>query len=124
MTCIAWLGLPAFDADRGRNDAALRKFFAEFQQRAGYPPENVAAITYSAVTLMADAIKRANSADPAKVRDALTATKNYPLLTGELLGFNSLHEVIMPISVNVVADGKMKYFGKLGDLEAFAPPEK
>jgi branched-chain amino acid transport system substrate-binding protein len=68
--------------------------------------------------------KRANSADPAKVRDALTATKNYPLLTGELLGFNSLHEVIMPISVNVVADGKMKYFGKLGDLEAFAPPEK
>jgi branched-chain amino acid transport system substrate-binding protein len=110
--------------DRGRNDAALQKFFAEFQKRAGYPPENVAAISYSAVELMADAIKRANSADPSKVRDALAATKNYPLLTGELIGFNSLHEVIMPISVNVVKDGKMKFFAKLGDLSAFAPPEK
>lgn len=50
--------------DRGRDDAALQKFFAEFQKRAGYPPENVAAISYSAVELMADAIKRANSADP------------------------------------------------------------
>jgi branched-chain amino acid transport system substrate-binding protein len=110
--------------DRARNDAALQKFFAEFQKRAGYPPENVAAITYSAVKLMADAIKRANSAEPAKVRDALAATKNYPLLTGTLIGFNKLHEVIMSISVNVVHDGKMKFFTKLEDLDAFSPPEK
>ncbi|HTV31381.1 MAG TPA: ABC transporter substrate-binding protein [Xanthobacteraceae bacterium] len=110
--------------DRGRNDAALQKFFAEFAKRAGYPPENVAAITYSAVMLMADAIKRANSADPPKVRDALAATKNYPLLTGDLIGFNKLHEVIEAISVNVVKGGKMKSFTKLNDLEAFAPPEK
>jgi len=110
--------------DRGRNDTALQKFFAEFQKRAGYPPENVAAITYSAVVLMADAIKRANSADPAKVGDALAATKNFPLLTGDLIRFNKLHEVVMPISVNVVKDGKMSSFTKLGDLEAFAPPEK
>ena len=102
----------------------MQRFFAEFTKRAGYPPENVAAITYSAVMLMADAIKRAGSADPPKVRDALAATKNFPLLTGELIGFNKLHEVIEPISVNVIKDGKMKFFAKLGDLEAFAPPEK
>ena len=110
--------------DRARNDAALQRFFAEFTKRAGYPPENVAAISYSAVMLMADAIKRAGSAEPAKVRDALAATKNYPLLTGELIGFNNLHEVIQTISVNTIKDGKMKSFAKLGDLEAFAPPEK
>ena len=33
--------------NRGRTDMALQRFFAEFQKRAGYPPENVAAITYS-----------------------------------------------------------------------------
>jgi branched-chain amino acid transport system substrate-binding protein len=110
--------------DRGRDDAGLQRFFAEFTKRAGYPPENVAAISYSAVMLMADAIKRAGSAEPAKVRDALAATKNYALLTGELIGFNNLHEVIQTISVNTIKDGKMKSFAKLGDLEAFAPPEK
>jgi branched-chain amino acid transport system substrate-binding protein len=73
---------------------------------------------------MVDAVKRANSADPSKVRDALAATKNYPLLTGDLIGFNNLHEVITPISVNVIKDGKITFFANIGALDAFAPPEK
>jgi branched-chain amino acid transport system substrate-binding protein len=110
--------------DRDRNDQALQKFFAEFKTRAGYPPEGVAAATYSAVMLMADAIKRADSADPAKVRDALAATKNFPMLEDNLTGFNSLHEIIQPISVNRIEDGKFKSAGVIDDLDAFAPQEK
>lgn len=110
--------------DRERKDAELQKFFAEFKKRAGYAPEGVATITYSAFKLMADGIKRANSADPAKVRDALAATKDFPLLEGNMNGFNSLHEMIMPISVNEIKDGKFKPAGEITDLNAFAPPEK
>jgi branched-chain amino acid transport system substrate-binding protein len=110
--------------DRDRKDEALQKFFAEFKKRAGYAPEGVASITYSAVRLMADGIKRANSADPDKVRDALAATKNFPLLEGNMNGFNGLHEMIMPISVNEIKDGKFKPAGEITDLDAFAPPEK
>jgi branched-chain amino acid transport system substrate-binding protein len=110
--------------DRDRKDEALQKFFAEFKSRAGYAPEGVAAITYSAVRLMADGIQRANSADPEKVRDALAATRNFPLLEGNMNGFNSLHEMIMPISVNVIKDEKFKSAGQITDLDAFAPPEK
>jgi branched-chain amino acid transport system substrate-binding protein len=110
--------------DRDRNDQALQKFFGEFKTRAGYPPEGVAAATYSAVMLMADAIKRADSADPAKVRDALAATKNFPMLEDNLNGFNSLHEIIQPISINRIEDGKFKSVGVIDDLDAFAPPEK
>jgi branched-chain amino acid transport system substrate-binding protein len=110
--------------DRDSKDPALQKFFAEFKTRAGYAPEGVAAITYSAVRLMADGIKRANSADPEKVRDALAATKDFPLLEGDMNGFNSLHEMIMPISVNEIKDGKFKSAGQITDLNAFAPPEK
>ena len=73
---------------------------------------------------MADGIKRAGSADPAKVKDALAKTKDFPMLEGNLIGFNSLHEIIMPISVNVIKDGKFKFFAKIEDLNAFAPPEK
>ena len=50
--------------------------------------------------LMADAIKRAGSADPAKVRDALAATKNFPHLAGELVSFNQLREINMPMNVS------------------------
>lgn len=110
--------------DRDRKDATLQKFFEGFKTRAGYAPEGVAAITYSAVKLMADGIKRANSTEPDKVRDALAATKDFPLLEGNMNGFNSLHEMIMPISVNVIKDGKFKSADQINDLDAFAPPEK
>jgi branched-chain amino acid transport system substrate-binding protein len=110
--------------DRERKDETLQKFFAGFKQRAGYAPEGVAAITYSAFKLMADGIKRANSTDPEKVRDALAATKDFPLLEGNMNGFNSLHEMIMPIQVNQIKDGKFKPAGEIDDLNAFAPPEK
>ncbi|MBR0795278.1 ABC transporter substrate-binding protein [Bradyrhizobium jicamae] len=110
--------------DRDRKDEALQKFFTEFKQRAGYAPEGVAAITYSAVRLMADGIKRANSAEPDKVRDALAATKDFPLLEGNMNGFNSLHEMIMPIQVNEIKGGKFTPAGSITDLNAFAPPEK
>ena len=110
--------------DRYRKDEALQKFFAEFKKRAGYAPEGVAAITYSAVRLMADGIKRANSAEPDKVRDALAATRDFPLLEGNMNGFNSLHEIIMPIQVNEIKDGKFTPAGSITDMNAFAPPEK
>lgn len=110
--------------DRERNDPTLKKFFDGFKAKAGYSPEGVAAITYSSVRLMADGIRRAGSTDPAKVRDALAATKNFPILEGTLIGFNSLHEIIMPISVNVIKDGKFKSAGMIMDLDVFAPPER
>ena len=110
--------------DRYRNDPPLRKFFSEFEKRAGYPPEQVAAGTYSSFILMADAIKRAKSTDPAKVRDALAATKNFPLLVGNLVGFNKLHEVIKPVSINVVKNNQFVHFATIDDLKLLAPPDK
>jgi branched-chain amino acid transport system substrate-binding protein len=100
----------------------LQKFFDGFKQRAGYAPEGVAAITYSAVQLMADGIKRANSAEPDKVRDALAATKDFPLLEGDMIGFDSRREMIMPIHVNRIKDGKFEPAGEITDLSAFASP--
>jgi branched-chain amino acid transport system substrate-binding protein len=74
--------------------------------------------------LMADAIKRAGSTDPVKVRDAIAATKNYPILEGNLLGFSKNREIIMPVSVNVIKDGKFTFAGSVDDLDAIDPPEK
>lgn len=109
---------------RERKDAALQHFFTEFTKQAGYAPEQVAAMTYSAFQLMADAIKRAHSADPAKVRDALAATKNFPLLVGDLKSFTSNREVIMPFPVNVAKGGKFVPAGEVTDLDVMAAPEK
>jgi branched-chain amino acid transport system substrate-binding protein len=108
--------------NRDRDSAELKEYLAEFQRRAGYAGENVGASVYSAIRLMADAITRADVLDPVKVRDALAATRNFPHLAGELVSFNALREINMPMNVNEVKDGKFRHYAWIDDLKLLAPP--
>ncbi|MEZ2131421.1 MULTISPECIES: ABC transporter substrate-binding protein [unclassified Sinorhizobium] len=64
---------------------AIEKFYADYKAAYGTEPENAfAALGYDTVGLIADAIKRAGSDDPAKIRDALAATKDYAGITGSI----------------------------------------
>jgi branched-chain amino acid transport system substrate-binding protein len=108
--------------NRDRDSSELKEYLAEFQKRAGYAGENVGATVYSAVRLMADATTRAGTLDPAKVRDALAATHNFPHLAGELVSFNSLREINMLMNVNVVKDGSFRHYAWIDDLKLLAPP--
>ena len=108
--------------NRDPSNPEQKEFLADFQKKAGYPGENVGATVYSAFMLMADAIARAGSADPAKVRDALAATKNYPLLPGTLNSFNPLREINMPMNINIVKDGQFHHYAWIDDLKLLAPP--
>lgn len=111
----------SLDPDNG--DAAVKHFVSEFQKRAGYLPVSSAAQTYSSFTLLADAIKRAGSADPAKVRDALAATKDFQTLEGTLIGFSKKREINMPLAINVVKDGKFTFYAWIKDLNLLSAPE-
>jgi branched-chain amino acid transport system substrate-binding protein len=107
--------------DRERRNADYEKFVVAFKQRAGYAPEGVAAAVYSSVALMADAIRRAGSAEPDKVRDTLAQTKNYEMLERTLNGFTPEHEAIMSMPVNQIKEGKFKPVGEINDLVPMSP---
>jgi len=63
----------------------IKKFYTDYKAAYGTDPENAfAALGYDTVGLIANAIKRAGSEDPAKIRDALAATKDYPGITGSI----------------------------------------
>jgi len=110
--------------DRDQEDPEVQKIMKEFLERAKYPIINVAATTYSSIMLMADAIKRAGTTDPEKVRNAIAATKDFRLLTGLLSNFNKLGELNKPMNVNIIRDGKFRSFTYVNDLELLKPPEK
>ena len=64
---------------------AMRRFTAMYREAYGRTPENAfAGLGYDAVNLVAKAIRRAKSADPAKVRDALQKTRAFAGVTGAL----------------------------------------
>jgi branched-chain amino acid transport system substrate-binding protein len=61
------------------------KFYNAYKAAYNTPPENAfAALGYDSVGLVADAISRAGSTDPAKIRDALAATQGYKGITGSI----------------------------------------
>jgi branched-chain amino acid transport system substrate-binding protein len=107
--------------DREHRDATYEKFVVAFKNRTGYAPEGVAAAVYSSVALLADAIKRAGSAEADKVRDTLAQTKNYVMLEKTLGGFTPEHEAIMPMPVNQIKDGKFKPLEEIKDLVPTPP---
>jgi branched-chain amino acid transport system substrate-binding protein len=64
--------------------AQAQKFVADFKAKYGQEPTGLGALGYDGVMVIADAIKRAGSADPAAIRDALATTKNYEAVTGKI----------------------------------------
>jgi branched-chain amino acid transport system substrate-binding protein len=63
----------------------VKEFVEAYKKRfKGKTPDAMAALGYDSMLVLADAIKRANSTEPAKLRDALAATKDFPAVTGTL----------------------------------------
>ncbi len=61
-----------------------KKFVADFTQKYGQPPTGLGALGYDAALVVMDAMKRAGSAEPTKLRDALAATKDLDAVTGKI----------------------------------------
>jgi branched-chain amino acid transport system substrate-binding protein len=66
------------------SDPIVAGFNDRFKKRWGSSTDALSALGYDSVMLLADAIKRADTTDAAKLRDALAATKNFKGVTGTI----------------------------------------
>ena len=81
--------------------------------RAAYPdkePNVNAALGYDSYILIIDAIQRAGSAEPEKIRDALEQTKDVPTVTG-MTTMNATHDAEKELGIVVIKDGKKQFAG-------------
>src|SRR5262249_17837627 len=63
---------------------AIQKFVSEYKSRYGAFPDALAGLGYDAAGVLIDAIKRANSTEPSKIRDAIAETKDFPGISGKI----------------------------------------
>lgn len=83
------------------------KFIEEYTTEYGHAPENsFAPLGYDTVNLLADAITRAGSTDPAAIRDALAATRDFKGVTGTISYTRASMVPPKPISIVEVDGGK------------------
>ncbi|HEY0124011.1 MAG TPA: ABC transporter substrate-binding protein [Rhizobium sp.] len=58
-------------------NAEAKVYFDTFSKKVGRPPDYTSAWTYDSIRLIAEAIKKAGSTEPAKMREALLALKGF-----------------------------------------------
>ena len=83
--------------------------------KAAYPEKETnvnGALGYNTYFLIIDAIKRAGSAEPKAITEALAATQKLPTALG-LLSINQSHDAEMPVGIIEYKDGKRVYVGEV-----------
>jgi branched-chain amino acid transport system substrate-binding protein len=94
---------------------AVQEFVKKFQKRwNGETPDAMAALGYDSAMVLADAMKRAGTTEPARVRDAIAATKEYPGITGRTT-IDAQRNATKSAVVITVQDGHFKF------VETIAP---
>ncbi len=108
--------------DRDSKEPEAREFIKAFEKQAGFPADMVSASAHTAVKVAAAAIAKAGSTDPEKIRQAIAATALKA--SCGLIKFNALGEVLKPVQVQKVENGRWHYYAVIDDPVLLAPPEK
>lgn len=91
---------------------AVQKFVSDYKAKYGAVPDALAALGYDAARILAEAIRRANSTDGAKVRDALAQTKDFSGVTGKIT-IDKDRNAIKPVVMLKIMDGKFVFQEKI-----------
>lgn len=90
----------------GKDDPKVKNFIAAYKAKYNKEPDQFAAQAYDALQIMAIAIEKSGSTtDRNKLRDQLTAVKDYDGVTGKF-AFDAKRNPAMDVNVLVVKDGK------------------
>lgn len=89
----------------GDTSPTSQAFVQAYKQEYGQEPDAMAVLSYDGTNILIDAIKRANSVDAGKIREALGATKDYVAITGSTT-FNDTHDAVKNAVIIEMKDGK------------------
>ncbi|MBC8015199.1 MAG: ABC transporter substrate-binding protein [Sporomusaceae bacterium] len=87
---------------------ASQAFVEAYKKEYGQAPDAMAVLSYDGTNVLIDAIKRANSVEPEKIREALAATKEYAAITGATT-LNATHDAVKNAVIIEMKDGKQMF---------------
>jgi branched-chain amino acid transport system substrate-binding protein len=94
----------------GNADDTVQKFSNAYKTKYSNEPENAfAALSYDTMYLIADAIKRAGSDDPQKIRDALATTSELKGVTGTITYKDKIRVPLKSVTIMKVNEGKFEF---------------
>jgi branched-chain amino acid transport system substrate-binding protein len=87
---------------------AVQQFVAAYRKKYGANPDSIAALSYDAARLLADAIRRAGSTEGKRMRDALAETRDFSGVSGTIK-MDADRNPIKPAVVLKVEGGRFRF---------------
>ena len=112
----------ATNLDRDDPRPVVQNFLKNYRKAYGEDADMVGASSYDAFMILVNAVKEAGT-DPQAIQRALLATKDYNGLTGKISRFVQ-GEVVKPVQIQVVKDGKFRRLAVIDNPEVITPPTK
>ena len=112
----------ATNLDRDDPRPVVQNFLKNYRAAYGHDADMVGASSYDAFMILVYAIKKAGT-DPKAIQKALLETKDYNGLTGKISRFVQ-GEVVKPVQIQVVKDGKFRRKAIIDNPEIITPPKK
>ncbi len=86
----------------------IQNFVREYQTKFGEVPDAMAVLGYDAAMVLFEAIKRADTADPAQIRDQIAATKDFEGVSGKIT-IDANRNASKSAVVIKIENGKLKF---------------
>ena len=111
------------DLNRDSESELVQRFLADYRAETGIPADMVGASAYDAVFVLAKAIEKAGSTDPAKICDALRSFRDVELVTGILKYFTEQGNACKTMVAQIVENGEFHFYAEITDPDLITPPE-
>jgi branched-chain amino acid transport system substrate-binding protein len=112
----------ATNLDRDDPRPVVQNFLKNYHSTYKEDADMVGASSYDALMILVNAIKKSGT-DAKAIQKALLETKDYEGLTGKINRFVQ-GEVVKPVQIQVVKDGKFRRLGIVDSPEVITPPTK
>jgi branched-chain amino acid transport system substrate-binding protein len=112
----------ATNLDRDDSRPLVQNFLKNYRQAYGEDADMVGASSYDAFMILVKAIEKAGT-NPKAIQKALLETRDYNGLTGKISRFVQ-GEVVKPVQIQVVKEGKFRRLGVVDNPEVITPPTK
>jgi len=111
-----------FTTNFNRDDLspAVQGFLRKFKAKVGVEADMVGASTYDAMKILARGITEGGT-DAKAICAALTNLRDFQGITGKISRFVQ-GEIMKPVQIQVVRDGKFRSFGVIDNPEVITPP--
>lgn len=112
----------ATNLDRDDPRPLVQNFLKNYKKAYNEEADMVGASSYDAFMILVNALSKAGT-DPKAIQKALLETKDYNGLTGKISRFVQ-GEVVKPVQIQVVKNGKFRRLGLVDNPEVITPPTK